>query len=899
MKKILIVLVMLLVSGSLMFSSKPTKADGTYEAVIDNNGATVKYRNSNEAIMKASSYNYPTQNLRACWVSLFVGSMPRYTNEETWKRNYNQVLDNMETYGLNCIIFHVRTHNNALYKSKLNPVATWFENVNFDEFDPLAWAIEETHKRGFEFHAWLNPYRVSDSFCAESYPASNPASNKENLLTAGSTILNPGLPIVRQFLVDTCMEVVENYDVDAIHFDDYFYIKGVDDTATRNMYNPNNLSVADWRREQVNMFISSLSTSIRKYNEQNNKCVQLGIAPSGIYRNGNYVQTPTYDANGNLTSPLASDTVGMEHYGGYLYADTLKWINEEWIDYIMPQLYWALEHTAASFGALTRWWSWAVKNKKVNLYCGMGIYMAESTTGSGAYWQKNNNEIRDQILNASMYEEIGGISLYSYNYINSSNSIIKRGMDLLKNDYFSVKIPCDVKKSYAGKLAKPLVKNINTTDNLLSWQECNNVRGYMIYKVIKGGKVNQNDINQIYYYGTSNSKELEDLENYDYYISTINYANEASDPILAYTSEANSSYVINLIKGLSDAISLDDKEKLDAIETCYQNLTETAKLEVTNYQVLENAFLVYNEKLSIYNDILSYIDISKYSDNYQETIKKNQLEFREKINKAKNDETFSIYFDEYKVLIDFYPTLEEELTSTKENARKEIKAYYDSLDKEYYTDENLKNLEEIYQKCLEDIDNTKILEDITNIVEKAKDDMSSILDFKDTYVELLEKSKKELTTYTNGLISNDNYDNDEKSRITNLLNECIKNIELEKKSDLVTSYQTIVNKYKDNIDSLDKTIKEEKLENARKDAVKLINDAKNKKDLETLQNEYLSKVNSATSVDEINELIAEFNQKYEKLDPIATKKCSKKATIFIEFLCGLSLLTIIIRKKDN
>ena len=421
----------------------------------------------------------------------------------------------------------------------------------------------------------------------------------------------------------------------------------------------------------------------------------------------------------------------------------------------------------------------------------------------------------------------------------------------------------------------------------------------MIYKVIKGGKVNQNDINQIYYYGTSNSKELEDLENYDYYISTINYANEASNPILAYTSEANSSYVINLIKGLSDAISLDDKEKLDAIETCYQNLTETAKLEVTNYQVLENAFLVYNEKLSIYNDILSYIDISKYSDNYQETIKKNQLEFREKINKAKNDETFSIYFDEYKVLIDFYPTLEEELTSTKENARKEIKVYYDSLDKEYYTDENLKNLEEIYQKCLEDIDNTKILEDITNIVEKAKDDMSSILDFKDTYVELLEKSKKELTTYTNGLISNGNYDNDEKSRITNLLNECIKNIELEKKSDLVTSYQTIVNKYKDNIDSLDKTIKEEKLENARKDAVKLINDAKNKKDLETLQNEYLSKVNSATSVDEINELIAEFNQKYEKLDPIATKKCSKKATIFIEFLCGLSLLTIIIRKKDN
>ena len=120
----------------------------------------------------------------------------------------------METYGLNCIIFHVRTHNNALYKSELNPIATWFENVDFDTFDPLEWAIEETHKRGIEFHAWLNPYRVSDSFCAEDYPEGNPANDSANLLSNGSgTILNPGIQANRDFIVDSCMEVVENYDV--------------------------------------------------------------------------------------------------------------------------------------------------------------------------------------------------------------------------------------------------------------------------------------------------------------------------------------------------------------------------------------------------------------------------------------------------------------------------------------------------------------------------------------------------------------------------------------------------------------------------------------------------------------------------------------------------------------
>ena len=145
--------------------------------------------------MKLKEYNYPNQELRACWVSNFISSLPAYSTEAKWKSDFSNVLDVMETYGLNCIIFHVRTHNNALYKSKLNPIATFFQKVDFDTFDPLEWAIEETHSRGIEFHAWLNPYRISTNGTTSQYvggtiPAVNPVNDSSNLLQSGNSIIS-------------------------------------------------------------------------------------------------------------------------------------------------------------------------------------------------------------------------------------------------------------------------------------------------------------------------------------------------------------------------------------------------------------------------------------------------------------------------------------------------------------------------------------------------------------------------------------------------------------------------------------------------------------------------------------------------------------------------------------
>src|SRR5690606_824247 len=165
------------------------------------------YSNSTQSVVEDKT------EFRAAWASHLISSMPKYTTETQFKARANEILDILQHY-----------NNNAYYVSELNPKAAAFEHVNFNEFDPMLWFIEATHARGMEFHAWLNPYRLGTNYVGQM-PAENPASNPANILSYnGASILNPGLPNVRQFLSDTIVEILDRYPVDAIHFDDYFYI---------------------------------------------------------------------------------------------------------------------------------------------------------------------------------------------------------------------------------------------------------------------------------------------------------------------------------------------------------------------------------------------------------------------------------------------------------------------------------------------------------------------------------------------------------------------------------------------------------------------------------------------------------------------------------------------------
>lgn len=851
-------------------------------AIKDDNGNTVTYRNTSDPIMRLKEYNYPTQNLRACWVSNFIGSLPSYSTEEKWKKDYTYVLDKMESYGLNCIIFHVRTHNNALYKSELNPVASWFKDVNFDEFDPLAWAIEETHKRGIEFHAWLNPYRISTNGGSTQYvsgdiPAVNPVNDSSNLLQSGnSIILDPGLQSNRDFIVDSCMEVVENYDVDAIHFDDYFYISGVETSKS-----------GDWKRQQVDLFIEDLSKQLRAYNKEHNKAIQLGISPSGIYRNGGVTSSPKYDSNGNLTSPLASNTSGFAHYDNYLYSDTLKWINEEWIDYIMPQTYWSLEQTAASFGELSKWWSWAVRYKKVNLYLGMGIYMPADNSN----WRKNKYEVRDQILNAEMYDEVGGFSFYSYNYLDSTNTYTKTGMDIVKNDYFKTKIPADVKKYYAPLYDTVPVQNIKVLNDVLSYDACDNVRGYVVYKVAKGEVLNQDDIKQIYYYGNDLSVELKDTTNYTYYVSSVNLANEISEPISTEAALATADNVIEKIKSLPAVIKFEHEHLVQEIRGFYYALSETERAKVTNIDVLNNAVSILEAKNSAVETVTSYKYLDDYTIETQSKIKILINNTKVQINEQSTIDEVNKVVSDFKVEVDKFKTLDDELSGSIQAAKDKITNYYNALEIDFYESQDKLNMEGTIEDAFLALGDVKSNAEIDAIVDAAIKEIDATPHFKAEYEEIIQSIDSELQALIESNIAKNEWFANR--NLQDKKNEIINNIKAETKFSVYKNKNTYIssakkefNTYINDLNSL--YIKINAVVNLIDGYDKSIDGA------EELIKEYIEKVKLAEDKEQVDEIKAEFKKKYDRLEGF---NCSFGVVSFINLFAVISLMVIVLKKK--
>ena len=162
-KKLLLIplIVFFIIMLIVLCPGQRMRAEDNLQEMKSSTGSTLKYRNSNETVYGLAEYDYPLNEYRAAWVSHFAGDVHAYKDEESYKAEITTILDNMQKWGMNAIVFHVRTHNNALYKSELNPLASFYALVDFEEFDPLEWIIEECHKRGMEFHAWMNPYRIS------------------------------------------------------------------------------------------------------------------------------------------------------------------------------------------------------------------------------------------------------------------------------------------------------------------------------------------------------------------------------------------------------------------------------------------------------------------------------------------------------------------------------------------------------------------------------------------------------------------------------------------------------------------------------------------------------------------------------------------------------------------
>ncbi|MEG1311600.1 MAG: family 10 glycosylhydrolase [Romboutsia sp.] len=362
-----------------------------------------------------------SNDMRAAWITtVYNADWPKTKgNDDEQKSEMIKILDNLNDAGINTVMFQARPKGDALYKSNINPWSDVLTGTQGKEpgYDPLDFVIKEAHNRGMKVHVWLNPYRVTTSGTdlnklSEKSPARQ--HPEWTLINNGRIYYNPELPQVKQHIYDTVGEIIRNYDVDGIHFDDYFYPENypLPEGESRDG------QVANSRRNHINEMILGVKKTIKYINPN----VKFGVSPSGIWKNKDS------DING-------SDTNGKESY--YLdYADTLNWVNNNYIDYIVPQIYWNIGYKIADYSKLIDWWSNQLDGTNVDLYIGHGIYKDSVA-----------NEIDRQIDLDNQYEEIKGSVFYSTS-------------DILSN-----------RQGCRDKIKKSFKKDSNFTDVKGHWAE--------------------------------------------------------------------------------------------------------------------------------------------------------------------------------------------------------------------------------------------------------------------------------------------------------------------------------------------------------------------------------------------------------------------------------------------
>ncbi|MFW5756204.1 MAG: glycoside hydrolase family 10 protein [Tangfeifania sp.] len=353
----------------------------------------------------------PKHEFRAVWVATVVNidwpSQPGLSTEEQ-KREAVEILNMHQRLGMNAVILQVRPAADAFYPSELEPWTRYLTGVPGKApepfYDPLQFWIEESHKRGMELHAWLNPFRVAQN--ADQPLAGNHIAfqHPEWILKYGNLLyFDPGLPETREFVARVVRDIVTRYDVDAIHFDDYFYPYPLEeefpDTASFRLYSRGFLpeNKADWRRENVDIIIKKLNETIKA----TKPWVKFGISPFGVWRN-------------KADDPMGSDTrAGATNYDD-LYANIIKWQKMGWIDYMLPQLYWHIGHPLVDFELLANWWGKHAYGRA--MYIGHGVY--KSNMASTVPEWTFPNELPRQIDLLRQIPGIGGSAFYSSKHFN-------------------------------------------------------------------------------------------------------------------------------------------------------------------------------------------------------------------------------------------------------------------------------------------------------------------------------------------------------------------------------------------------------------------------------------------------------------------------------------------------
>ena len=476
----------------------------------------------------------PKREFRGVWVATVSNidwpSRQGLTVDQQ-KQELIGVLEQHKKNGLNAILLQIRPTADAFYAKSREPWSHWLMGKQgvapAAGYDPLAFAIKEAHDRGMELHAWFNPYRATMHAKMQVYP--DHMSNKRPELFyryGGQILFDPGIPENREYITQVILDVVKGYDIDGVHFDDYFYpyrIAGqvINDAATFAKYPNGFTKIDDWRRNNVDLLVKMVNDSVHHYK----KHVKFGVSPFAIWRNFR-------------EDTLGSKTNGLSNYGE-LYADSRKWVKEGWVDYINPQIYFSYSRAAAPFKVLLDWWGNNTFGR--HLYIGQAAYLIHNgTTKKEAAWARPN-EIPNQIRAIRANNRAQGSVYFS----SKSLSTVARGLaDSLRNDFY--KYPAlppqmpwidDVVPNEPQNLtAEALADGIQ-----LKWlkplkaKDGETASGYVVYRFEEGEKVDVLDARNIVHVAFNEytfflDTNTEKGKRYSYLVTALDRIKNESDP---------------------------------------------------------------------------------------------------------------------------------------------------------------------------------------------------------------------------------------------------------------------------------------------------------------------------------------------------------------------------------
>lgn len=430
------------------------------------------------------------REVRSVWMAtVWALDWPSSTSSTTAQKNEMvKYLDVLQKNNFNAIYFQVRTMSDAFYKSSYEPWSSYLTGTRGKDpgWDPLAFVVEECHKRGMECHAWVNPYRFSTG--SNWSTAQDQALKSAGMLLAytksdgkTTTIMNPGLESVRKRIVDVCKEIISNYDVDGLVFDDYFYPEGIPVTSSAGDYDlwqksGASMTFGDWRRNNVNQMVAD----VYKMVQQQKPYVRFGISPAGAACTSAAVAAK----HGIDRCPVASDW----QYDG-IFSDPVAWLEAGTIDYISPQLYWKTNHKTNPFGPMTKWWSYVAKHFGRHHYASHSIsFLNSSNTTSD--WEEIGKQV--QFSRDYTENEAPGAVFYSAAYVTGKKqSGFGEWLQVNKFQNKALTPAIDWKKS---DLEKVQVSALSKRATVLSWAGVDNVR-YSVYAVPESVNVETLDSN--------------------------------------------------------------------------------------------------------------------------------------------------------------------------------------------------------------------------------------------------------------------------------------------------------------------------------------------------------------------------------------------------------------------